>query len=248
MKILIVDDESLAIERLYILLKELYPEIKIMTANNGLIAIEKLSEEKYDIILLDIRMPCMDGIEVANHIASLKNPPAIIFTTAYQEHAIRAFDANAVDYVLKPIRKKRLKLAIERAKIICQSQLLMLSKDKTLTKKRTHVSSLINNSLKLVAIDDIYYLKAEQKYVNAVWPTGELLLNESLVSLETDFTNLFVRIHRNTLVAKKRIKGLKKTSDGQIMIQLTDMSIELPISRRHLTKVKASINKITKHH
>lgn len=244
MKILIVDDESLARERLHDLVVELYPDVITVEATNGMDALDKITAHSPDIILLDIRMPGMDGLEVANHLLQLETQSAIIFTTAYQDHALSAFDANAVDYLLKPIRKERLKTAIERASVISQSKLNTLNKTEGISSTRSHLSALVQGNIQLIPIESIYYLKAEQKYVTAAWPGGEILLDESLVSLETELTDHFIRVHRNALVAIKHIRGLSKTSDGQHAIQLSDMPTELIVSRRHL----ADIKKIIKQH
>ena len=244
MKILIADDETLARERLHELVKELYSDADISEATNGLEALDKISSQITDIVLLDIRMPDMDGLEVARHALLIDTPPAIVFTTAYQEHAISAFDANAVDYLLKPIRKDRLKIAIDRARIVNRSRLSALSQSEGVETKRTHISAMVQGNIQLIAIDNIYYLKADQKYVTAAWPGGEILLDEPLVSLESEFSDFFIRIHRNALVAKNHIEGLSKTKDGQTMIKLADMPVELVVSRRHLANVKATINKL----
>ncbi len=244
MKILIVDDEALARERLLDLVIELYPDASINEASNGLEALEKITEHSPEIILLDIRMPGMDGLELANHLLHLETQPAIIFTTAYQEHALSAFDANAVDYLLKPIRKDRLCTAIERATIVSQSKLALLKELDDITTARTHLSAMVHGNIQLIPIENIYYLKAEQKYVTAAWPGGEILLDETLVSLETEFTNYFIRVHRNALVAINHVIGLSKNSEGQHIIKLSDMPIELAVSRRHLADVK----KVLKQH
>lgn len=238
MKILIVDDEALARERLHDLVIELYPDVITVEATNGVDALEKITEHSPEIILLDIRMPGMDGLEVANHLLQLETQPAIIFTTAYQDHAISAFDANAVDYLLKPIRKERLKTAIERAAVVSQPKLSSLNETDSITSSRTHLSALVQGNIQLIPIENIYYLKAEQKYVTAAWPGGEILLDESLVSLETEFKNYFIRVHRNALVAINHISGLSKNNEGQPCIELSDMPIELAVSRRHLSDVK----------
>jgi two-component system response regulator AlgR len=238
MKILIVDDENLARERLHDMVVELYPEAITVEASNGLEALEKISQHSPDIVLLDIRMPGMDGLEVANHILQLDEQPAVVFTTAYQDHALSAFDANAVDYLLKPIRKDRLKTAIERANIVTRAKLASINDIEDSSSVRTHLSAMIQGNMQLIAIENIYYLKADQKYVTAAWPGGELLLDESLVSLETELSNQFIRIHRNALVALNHIDSLKKTSDGQHVVKLSDMPVELAVSRRHLQDVK----------
>lgn len=241
MKILIVDDEALARERLHELVLELYPESNIIEAHNGLDALDKISEYSPEIILLDIRMPGMDGLELANHVLHFDTQPAIVFTTAYQDHAISAFDANAVDYLLKPIRKERLKIAIERATVVSQSKLTAVSGTNDVSSARQNLSAMINGNIQLISIENIYYLKAEQKYVTAAWPGGEILIDEPLVSLETEFPDYFIRIHRNALVAKNYIDSLCKTTDGQHIIKLLDMPIELTVSRRHLSDVRAII-------
>ena len=239
MKILIVDDELLARERLHDLTVELYPDVITLEASNGLGALDKINEHHPDIVLLDIRMPGMDGLEVANHVLQLEEKkPAIVFTTAYQDHAISAFDANAVDYLLKPIRKERLNTAIERAAVVSQTQLKSIHEEEKNSSARTHLSAMIQGNLQLVPIENIYFFKADQKYVSAGWPGGELLLDESLASLEAEFSKNFIRIHRNALVAINHINSLSKTSDGQHVIKLSDMPVELAISRRHLAEVK----------
>lgn len=238
MKILIVDDEALARERLHDLVLELYPDSTTIEAINGLDALEKITEHSPTIILLDIRMPGMDGLEVASHLLQVEAPPAIVFTTAYQDHALSAFDANAVDYLLKPIRKERLKIAIERAAVVSQNTLSTLNETEELASARTHLSALIKGSIQLIPIENIYYLKAEQKYVTAGWPGGELLLDEPLISLEVEFKEHFIRIHRNALVAINHIHSLCKSSEGQHIIKLNDIPLKLAVSRRLLPEIK----------
>lgn len=242
MKILIVDDELLARERLHDLTVELYPDAITFEASNGMEALDKINEFHPDIVLLDIRMPGMDGLEVANHVLQLEEKkPAVVFTTAYQDHAISAFDTNAVDYLLKPIRKERLNIAIERAAVVNQTQLQSIHKEEKNASARTHLSAVIQGNLQLIPIESIYFFKADQKYVSAAWPEGELLLDESLTSLEAEFSKDFIRIHRNALVAINHINCLSKTSDGQHVIKISGMPVELAISRRHLAEVKKAL-------
>lgn len=238
MKILIVDDEALARERLHDLVIELFPDAITVEAINGLDALDKINAHSPEIVLLDIRMPGMDGLEVANHVLLMKTPPAIVFTTAYKDHALSAFDANAVDYLLKPIRKERLKTAMERANVVSQAKLSSVNNTEDVSSARTHLSAIIQGNIQLIAIENIYYLKADQKYVTAAWPGGEILLDESLVSLEAELSDQFIRIHRNALVAINHIDSLNKTTDGQHVIKLSDMPIELAVSRRHLQDIK----------
>ena len=244
MKLLIVDDEHLARERLAGLILELDPGASITEAEHGLAALDKVRQATPDIVLLDIRMPLMDGLEVAHHLTQLEKPPAVIFTTAYQDHALEAFDANAVDYLLKPIRKERLQQALQRTHVINRTHITSLRTQDNVTSSRSHLSAMVHGNLKLVPINDIHYLKAEQKYVIAAWPDGELLLDEPLKSLESEFHSLFVRIHRNALVALQYIDTLKKENNNNYSLNVRDMEVSLHVSRRHVSTVRKVIKQM----
>lgn len=238
MKILVVDDEMLARERLVSLLSELNADFSILEAENGIAALKIINKESPTLILLDIRMPLMDGLEVAHHLAGLETPPAIIFTTAYQGYALDAFDAHAVDYLMKPIRKERLQQAIDRAKALSRINIDELRDNHYSNNNRTHLSTSVQGNLQIIPIEKIYYLKADQKYVTAVWSEGELLLDDSLKSLEQEFASQFIRIHRNTLVALEHIMGLEKDEVGNLTIKLQGSETQLPVSRRHASHVR----------
>jgi len=236
MKTLIVDDEALARNRLRSLVDELDVGEIIAEAKNGQQAIEAIQQQHPDIVLMDIRMPGMDGLEAAKHIASMENPPAVIFTTAYGDYALDAFDTHAIDYLLKPIRKERLEDAINRAKIMTQS--IIESIRDQLPKTRTHLSVFVQGNIQLIPIDDIHYFKADQKYVSVFTKDTEVLIEESLKSLEQDFSETFLRIHRNTLVAKKVIEKLEKKPDGTFVIRIKNQQEPLVVSRRMLSHVR----------
>jgi two-component system response regulator AlgR len=242
MKILIVDDEALARERLYELIQELNPDMLISQAENGLQALESIKTGQPDIVLLDIRMPAMGGLEAAQHIASLESPPAIIFTTAYQEHALEAFETNAVDYLLKPIRKQRLQMALERANVLNRARLSELRLAETAA--RTHLSAIVHGNIQLVPVEEIRFLKAEHKYVTAAWPGGELLIDESLKSLEKEFPEQFLRIHRNALIANKHIESLEKDANGGYFVHLQGIQAMLAVSRRHIREIKKAVKRL----
>lgn len=241
MKILIVDDEVLARERLSRLIAELNLDYLVSQAENGLTALQMYHKIKPQVILLDIHMPLMDGIEVAQHLNKLTSPPAIIFTTAYSNHALQAFNVHAVDYLMKPIRKNGLEQALSRAKKLGNTEIASLKNNTMTANYRTHLSMAINGQLKLVPIESIYFLRATQKYVTAVWPQGELLISDSLKTLEQEFAANFIRIHRNTLVALKYIQMLGKDDKGNPCIELQTMKTRLPISRRHLHQVRNAL-------
>ena len=244
LKILIVDDEPLARNRLISLIGELPGEHRIFEADHGLAALERITQDPPDIVLLDIRMPVMDGLEVAHHLAGMERPPAVIFTTAYQDHALEAFDSHAVDYLLKPIRKKRLQQALERAGILQRGRITELRRLEQPAQPRTHLSATMHGKLKLVPVKDVRYLKAEQKYVVAGWPGGELLLDESLITLEEEFQQRFARIHRNALIAMEHVDTLTKDQDGELIVTLRDVKVTLQVSRRNAAQVKKALKKL----
>lgn len=241
LKILVVDDEPLARERLISLIDELNIEHQVRQAQHGLAALELIDIQMPDIVLLDIRMPVMDGLEVAHHLTRLEPAPAIIFTTAYQDHALEAFDTQAVDYLLKPVKKERLLHAIERASILQQGKINNLRTLDNISQARTHLSARIQGKLKLLAVKDIRYLRAEQKYVVAGWPDGELLLDESLISLESEFHDQFIRIHRNALIALQYVDTLEKDNNGTHVITLHGVPAVLQVSRRNLGSLRKAL-------
>jgi len=241
MNIIITDDEALARQRLRKLLEELDHQV-VAEASQGQQALQLCQQFEPDLLLLDIRMPVMDGIETARHLMALENPPAVIFTTAYDEHALQAFETNAVDYLLKPIRKQKLQDSLERASQLNRLQLANTATQTT--SRRSHVAARNHQGLKLVAIEDILYFMAEQKYVNVVSAGGEVLIEESLKSLEQEFEHEFVRVHRNALIARKAISALQKSADGSQRILLKDTADTLEVSRRHLPAVRKLIKEM----
>lgn len=238
MKVLVVDDEGPARERLKSLLHEL-PAYQICgEARNGLEAL-RLSEEKQpDIVLMDIRMPGMDGLEAARHLARLdKKPPAIIFTTAYGDYALEAFQTSATGYLLKPVRKEHLERTLSNARRPNRAQLTELA-DADGNPARTHICARLHGNLRLIPIDDIFYFQADQKYVSVRHRQGEVLIEEPLKSLETELAPRFLRIHRNALVATAYVKGLMKSSDGGVHVAFEGINERLEVSRRHLSEVR----------
>ena len=237
MKILIVDDESPARQRLHGLLRELGAPYQVAgEAANGLQALQRCSKGDVDLVLMDIRMPEMDGIAAAARLSQLETPPAVVFVTAYEEHALEAFEGNALDYLLKPIRRQRLQKALQRATALTRPQLQALE---ALQKEEDqHICSNYRGGIQRIAIADIIYFRADQKYVTARHLGGEALLEDTLKSLEQRFSNHLLRIHRNALVSQRRLVGLEKTSDGRILVRLEGVDERLEISRRHLADVR----------
>jgi two-component system response regulator AlgR len=247
MKILIVDDEPLARDRLQRLLHELDPDCHTALAGNGREALDLIEQLQPDVILLDIRMPGMDGMETAMHLNKLDNPPAIIFTTAYDQYALDAFKSHAIDYLLKPIRQAQLLQALLAARRLNRAQLQSLeSIEEHPTSHNTHVSARVQGGLRLVPIEEIRCFIAEHKYVTAYFAQGELLLEESLKQLEQRFPGRFLRIHRNALVARDCIDALEKDHAGQDRLRLRGLDKPLDVSRRHLPAVRQFIKDLAR--
>lgn len=244
MRILIADDEQPARERLRTLVNDIGDHEVVAEAGNGMAVIDQFGSCQADIVLLDIRMPGMDGLETAEHLGKLTPAPAVIFTTAYQDHALAAFETNAVDYLLKPIRRDRLAQALERAAIVSRGRLADVRGDDADALPRRFLSAVVQGRIQLAPVADIRYFCADQKYVAAAWPGGELLLDESLKQLEEEFGEQLLRIHRNALVALQHVERLDRDSDGSCRIKLRDMDTALKVSRRHLSQVRRRLREI----
>ena len=243
MKYLIVDDERLARERLKELIRRGGGAHVVLEAENGVHALELVQTECPDAVLLDIRMPGMDGLETAYHLARLDTPPAVIFTTAYDDHALAAFEANAVDYLLKPIRGDRLQDALRRAQMVSRARSASLRQEDPGRRARTHVSIASHGGIQLIPISDVRYLHADQKYVCVGWSGKEALLDEPLRDLETEFAGRFLRIHRGTLVAFEYLEALDRRPDGSFQTRLKGVDRALVVSRRHLPDVRGALKK-----
>lgn len=242
MNVLIVDDEPLARARLNRLVTELEDDIVTEEAGNGPDALRRVQVHAVDVVLLDIRMPGMDGIEVARHLKHLEHAPAVIFTTAYDSHALQAFDASAVDYLLKPIRRGRLKEALQRARTLTGRQIEAIeARDPGAGKARTHVSASLKGNLKLVPVDEVRFFRAEHKYVVARHAHGELVLDDALNALEEEFEQDFIRVHRNALAAICHVRALEKCEGGGYRLTFDGVDSAVEVSRRCLPVVRRAL-------
>jgi len=241
-KILIVDDEQPARDRLRQILEDEPGYDVVGEAGNGDEALQRAAELKPDVVLLDIRMPGMEGIEAARHLNAMDPAPAVVFTTAYDEYAIDAFEARAIGYVLKPVRRARLTGALEHARRFASSALAEAAAEAHLDARRKHVCAYAHGELKLIPVEEISMFRADQKYVSVDHDNGQDLIDDSLKSLEGEFGDRFVRIHRSALIAVDRIDRLEKNTEGKTRVVLREGSqvdnIELIISRRHVAEVK----------
>lgn len=238
MRVLIVDDEKLARDRLRELLSDIGGHTVVGEAMNGAEAVEKAAELNPDVLLMDIRMPGMDGLEAAMHLMGMENPPSVIFTTAYDQHALDAFEVNAVDYLLKPIRKDRLANALTKAHKLTAKQVHEIAQARPEPQARTHISVHLRGNIRLVPVPDVLYFLADSKYVVVRTPNEEHLIEDSLVNLEKEFGDRFLRIHRNALIATPFIKGIEKSPGGTWQVSLKGSDKKLNVSRRHTAAVR----------
>lgn len=237
LRIAVTDDEAPARSRLKDLLEdvaEMLPLELLVEAENGRRLLDLIEKQPVDVVLMDIRMPEMDGLETAQHLHKLDEPPHVIFTTAYDDYAISAFELHAIDYLVKPIRLRRLHDALARTRSITRVSLDVLNE--VAHDARTHLSAQERGKVFLVPVSDIRYLRAELKYVTIRTADREILLEESLSRLEQEFTERFVRIHRNCLVAKEYIEAFEKEaidgSDARWVVRVRDVDETLAVSRR----------------
>lgn len=244
LRVLIVDDEAPARHRLRDVLADCAAELPVDVvgeAASGLEALDQVQQQPVDAVLLDIRMPGMDGLECATHLNRLTPPPAIIFSTAYDAYACQAFDLNAVDYLVKPVRAERLVRALSRARRLSAAVLEQLREAHP--HARTHLSINEKGRIVLIPVADILYFKAELKYVTVRAAEREFLLEESLVRLENEFGDAFLRIHRNCLVARHRIREIGKApgEDEGHFLRLDGLDERLPVSRRQYSALREKI-------
>ena len=240
LRVAIVDDEAPARSRLSDLLAdcaEKQPLEIVGDAASGAAALELINAKPCDVVLLDVRMPGMDGIETAQHLRQLENPPAIIFATAYDAYALKAFEVNAIDYLLKPIRAARLAEALAKAQKSRPPPPEALADMRRAP--RTALSASERGKVHLIPVADILYLRAELKYVTARTREREFLLDESLTRLEEEFGERFVRVHRSCLVARAAIKGFERGStangdggDSHWEVLLNWLTERIAVSRR----------------
>lgn len=244
-RLLIVDDEPLARQRLRDLVGDVGGYDVAGEAANGVEALALLQHGTVDIALVDIRMPVMDGIELAQHLRQLAQPPNLIFTTAYDHYAVQAFDLNAIDYLLKPIRSERLAAALAKARPLQLKQSQVLQ---SLQQTHDHLSIQERGKVLLIPVEDVLYFRAELKYVTVRTREKSYLLETSLTQLEHTHADKFVRIHRNALVARDAIRGFEKqriaegedAGDAVWVVLIRDIPETLVVSRRHQHMIKAT--------
>lgn len=246
LRVVIIDDELPARNRLRELLedcREALPHLVAGEAANGVEGLQVAVSAQADVVFVDIHMPEMSGIEFARHLQVLERPPAVIFVTAHDQYAVRAFEVNAVDYLTKPVRSARLLAALKKAATGARlARGVLESIDPA---PRRHFSVAERGRVTLVPVADVIYLRAELKYVTLHTRSREHLVEEPLSQIEAEFGGVFVRIHRNCLVAQRLIRGFERSAetDGEAgwSVVLEGSDERLPVSRRQWAQVKALV-------
>jgi two-component system, LytTR family, response regulator AlgR len=232
MRVLIVDDEPPARERLRSMLAEAGGFDVVGEAGNGEQALQQVESLQPDVVLLDVRMPGVDGMEVARHLAAAPAPPAVIFTTAFDEYALQAFESEAVAYLLKPIRAEKLRAALAKAARLTRPQLQQVALAAREPARRSHIGVRGRDGLKLIPIEEVFCFQADQKYTTVKHVRGEDLIEDSLKTLEEEFSASFVRIHRNALVNTRFLERIARDASGQHFVHLRGFPDALEVSRR----------------
>jgi len=239
-RILIADDEPPARARLRRLVEELDGYQVVGEARHGREVLQACHELEPDVVLLDIRMPDMDGIEAARHLGKMEKGPAVIFTTAFDSYAMEAFDAQAIGYLLKPVRRERLQRALRQAARLSAQEFEGLATPRA---ARRNLCVRKPAGLQLIDVDSVTHFQADQKYVTVFHSGGQDLLDEPLKDLAEEFSDRFIRIHRSVLVSARHLERLEKTEAGQQQVWLRGRDEPLPVSRRHTTEVKLALRR-----
>jgi len=237
LRILIVDDEAPARNRLRRMLAELPAAHVVAEADSGQEAIRLIPLKKPDVLLLDISMPGLDGMTLAQMLKNAGHAPAIIFCTAWSDQAVEAFECEAVDYLVKPVRAERLENALDKAR-----RFLTRPENDT---KGVFLRSTLGGKVRLLPMEEVIYLSAEDKYTTAVHLKGKMVINQSLLELENAHGDILVRAHRGALVIKNRIRGLEKSSDGRHFLRLDGCEDRPQVSRRNLPAIRKLIRELT---
>ena len=246
MKVLVVDDEKLARERLIRMVETLDGYEVAGVAESGEDAIRQAIKLEPDIVLLDIRMPGMDGMEAGKQMATLAVPPAVIYCTAFGEHAIDAFEVNAAAYLMKPVRREALTDALGNVSRVNKVQIeAVLGKTEVpKARTRTHISAKTRRGIELIPLTEIKFFQADHKYVTVRHENGEVLIDDTLRDLESEFGDRVVRIHRNALVMMDHLEGLERDPSGHYQVRMRGIEDRLDVSRRHVSGLRRLVQSL----
>ncbi len=247
MRVLVVDDEKLARERLVRMVDALESYDVVGEAACGDEAIQKTLDAEPDIVLLDIRMPGKDGMATGKELAEMQSPPAVVFCTAFGEHAIEAFDVNAAGYLLKPVRRDALVDTLSKIGRVNKIQAKALGaedEEDGRCRARTHISAKTRRGIELIPLSDIRFFQADHKYVTVRHENGEVLIDDTLRDLETEFSDRVVRIHRNALVMTDHLEGLERDPRGHYRVRMRGVEDRLDVSRRHVSGLRRLVQSL----
>ncbi|MFN3239507.1 MAG: LytR/AlgR family response regulator transcription factor [Pseudomonadales bacterium] len=246
MRVLVVDDEKLARERLVRMVDALENYDVVGEAGCGDEAIQKTLDAEPDIVLLDIRMPGKDGMATGKELAEMQSPPAVVFCTAFGEHAIEAFDVNAAGYLLKPVRRDALLDTLSKIGRVnkIQAQSLGVEEEDSKSRARTHISAKTRRGIELIPLSDIRFFQADHKYVTVRHDKGEVLIDDTLRDLENEFSDRVVRIHRNALVMTDHLEGLERDPRGHYRVRMRGVEDRLDVSRRHVSGLRRLVQSL----
>ena len=238
MDVIVVDDEPLARDRLARMVNKMEDCQVVAQAENVEQALAAVAEFDPDVVLLDVRMPEEDGISAAKKITEMEDPPAVIFCTAYDEYALDAFSTAAVGYLLKPVKQEDLEEALLKTQKLNKMQLAALAEREAPSNQRKHISAKTRRGVELIPLDNVRFFIADHKYVTVYHTEGETLIDDTLKELESEFANLFVRIHRNALVSINAIEGMERNPQGQYRVRLKNIEEKPIVSRRHVSRLR----------
>ncbi|GAA6151663.1 LytTR family DNA-binding domain-containing protein [Pseudoteredinibacter isoporae] len=243
MDVLVVDDEALARERLVRMISRMDECEVVAQAAGADEALQAIKAAGPDVVLMDISMPGEDGLSAAKRISTMEDPPAVVFCTAYDKHAVEAFEAQAVGYLLKPVRQEQLEQVLQNARKLNRMQIAALDDMNKADRPnaRKHISAKTRRGVELIPLEDIFYFLADQKYVTVYHRGGETLIDDTLKELESEFEASFLRIHRNALVARSYIEGMERAPEGHYVMRLRDSEEKPIVSRRHVSKIRAML-------
>ena len=237
LKILIIDDEAPARNRLRRMLGNIPSVECVGEADTSHKALELIPSCKANVLLLDISMPGMDGMQLAQTLQNSGASPAIIFCTAWSDKALQAFECDAVDYLVKPVRAERLEVALDKAR-----RSFAKPNDDS---EELFLRTTLGGKVSLFPLSEVVCLLAEDKYTTVIHQKGRLVIDQTLLDLENEHPTVLVRIHRSTLVARKSIRGLEKASDGRHFVKLEGCEDRPQVSRRNLPAIRKLIRELT---
>lgn len=239
--VLVVDDEQLARDRLKRLIANLDEYECVGEAENGEQALARVATLHPDIVILDIRMPGIGGMDVAKKLSTEEHPPALIFCSAYDEYALKAFQVSASGYLLKPVRSDDLAAALAKASQVNRLQVRQIETEQQQEEGEVFIANTWQGH-EMIPFDHIYYFQADQKYLTVHHKSGETLSDQTLKELEQTYGNKLIRTHRNSLVNARHVEALCKGADGKYYIRIKRTHEKVPVSRRLVSEVKDQLD------